>query len=94
MDKLYLIFCFAAYIQKEPFYLHIDVFNLVYHEVPGHDVAESSNSNIPEEMDGKADHPHVLKIWKQQFVDALSVMSFMLLFESIIFCCLPRNYEA
>ncbi|XP_008454332.1 magnesium/proton exchanger isoform X1 [Cucumis melo] len=57
----------------------VDIFSIhdtdgkVYHEVPGHDVAESSNSNIPEEMDGKADHPHVLKIWKQQFVDALSL---------------------
>lgn len=57
----------------------VDIFSIhdkdekVYHEVPGHDVAESSCSNFPEEMDGKADHPHVLKIWKQQFVDALSL---------------------
>lgn len=49
----------------------------MYHEVPGHDVAESSCSNFPEEMDKNVDHPRVLTVWKQQFVDALSVMSFM-----------------
>lgn len=50
----------------------------MYHEVPGHDVGESSCSNSLE-MDENEDHPYVLTMWKQQFLDALSVMSYMLL---------------
>ncbi|XP_022934808.1 magnesium/proton exchanger isoform X1 [Cucurbita moschata] len=57
----------------------VDIFSIhdkdkkVYHEVPGHDVGESSCSNFLEEMDENEDHPHVLTMWKQQFLDALSL---------------------
>ncbi|XP_022155297.1 magnesium/proton exchanger isoform X3 [Momordica charantia] len=75
--------CRRENIYGEIFQAHeneiIDIFSVhdknerVYHEVPGHDVAESSCSKFPEETDENIDHPHVLTVWKQQFADALSL---------------------
>lgn len=56
----------------------------MYHEVPGHDVAESSCSKFPEETDENIDHPHVLTVWKQQFADALSVIMKLSFFNVIV----------
>uniref|UniRef100_A0A5B6YGI3 Sodium/calcium exchanger membrane region domain-containing protein n=1 Tax=Davidia involucrata TaxID=16924 RepID=A0A5B6YGI3_DAVIN len=55
----------------------VDIFSIhsrngtgpVYHNVPGTDVAESSNQHLKEEI--IFEESHVLSIWKQQFVDAL-----------------------
>ncbi|KAA8549155.1 hypothetical protein F0562_000839 [Nyssa sinensis] len=59
----------------------VDVFSIhskngtdpVYHNVPGTDVAESSNQHLKEEI--IFEEPNVLSIWKQQFVDAVKLES-------------------
>jgi len=48
-----------------------------YQKVPGtYDVAECSNNNVQNKSN--LEDSHVLKLWKQQFVDSLMVSYFML----------------
>jgi hypothetical protein len=48
-----------------------------YQKVPGtYDVAECSNNNVQNKSN--LEDSHVLKLWKQQFVDSLTVSYFML----------------